>query len=141
VPKYTPANVTTQNNLPNNGQIAFLALAPWINVNCTKQFLNAAANDALRAFIFYLPDNDTQAPAPTDPAWDLGDGGAWKSTTKFPVYAIDGQSGVQIMQELVLYRGNLTTVPYGNLLAQQFPPTFYVRLTGSISIGKLLPCC
>jgi hypothetical protein len=138
IPQYTPANVTTQNNLPNTGQFAFLAVAPWLSTTCTLQFLNAASDDALRAFIFYKPDSGSDTPAAADPGWDLGDNGAWKSNAKFPVYAIDGDSGATIMKELALYSGNLTTVPNGNMLVSQFPPSFYVRLAGTITIGKLL---
>jgi hypothetical protein len=138
LPKYVPGNVTSQNNLPNNMQLAFLAVAPWISTTCTTQFLNAANNDPIRAFIFYLPDNDTQAPDSNDPIWSLNDGGSWKTWSKFPVYAIDGFSGAQIIQQMALYHGNLTTVPSGNILAQQFPPNDYVRLAGSISIGTFV---
>jgi hypothetical protein len=135
---YVSQNTTTQNNLPNNGQFAFLAIAPWINPTCTAQFLYAARDDSLRAFIFYLPDDDTQAPGADADVWNLGDGGAWKSHTKFPVYTIDGRSGAAIMHQLSLYSGNLTTVPNGQLLASEFPPTFYVRLAGTIQIGEYI---
>jgi hypothetical protein len=136
IPKYVPENVTSQINLPLNGQLAFLAIAPWISVPCTIQFLEAAHDDPLRAFIFYLPDNGTSPPPSGDPAWSLQDGGKWRSWAKFPVYAISGKDGSTLMQNMARYSGNLTNVPYGHTLADEYAPNYYVRLAGAISVGQ-----
>jgi hypothetical protein len=141
VSKYVPANVTSQINLPLNGQLAFLAIAPWISVSCTTQFLVAAHDDPLRAFIFYLPDNGTSPPPSDDPAWSLNDGGKWRTWAKFPVYAISGMDGYTLMQNMARYSGNLTNVPYGHSLADEYAPDYYVRLAGAISVGQCLLLC
>jgi hypothetical protein len=138
IPKYVPENVTSQINLPLNGQLAFLAIAPWISVPCTVQFLQAARDDPLRAFVFYLPDNGTSPPPSDDPAWSLNDGGRWRTWAKFPVYAISGMDGFTLMQSMARYSGNLTNVPYGHSLADEYAPDYYVRLAGAISVGQYL---
>jgi hypothetical protein len=138
IQKYVPQNVTSQINLPLNGQLAFLAIAPWISVDCTTQFLEAAHDDPLRAFIFYLPDNSTSPPPSDDPVWSLNDGGKWRTWAKFPVYAISGMDGFTLMQNMAHYSGNLTNVPYGHSLADEYAPDYYVRLAGAISVGQCL---
>jgi hypothetical protein len=133
---YVPQNATSQVHLPVGTQHGFLAIAPWISTVCTKDFLWAARDDPLRAFVFFLPNQDTTVPLSNDAAWDLGDGGKWKKNAKFPVYVISGASGNLILNEMALYSGNLTTVPFGQMLADEFPPNAYVRLAGTISLGK-----
>ncbi|KAF2664077.1 hypothetical protein BT63DRAFT_100458 [Microthyrium microscopicum] len=139
--QYVPKNATSNLQLPQGAQFAFLAVAPWISVTCTQQWLYAARDDPLRAFIFFLPNNETSAPKANDPAWSLGDNGKWKKTSKFPVYAIDGASGGSILRNMALYSGNLTSVPFGHNLADDYPPTAYVRLAGALQMesGTTLP--
>jgi hypothetical protein len=134
--KYVPRNSTSQVHLPMDAQLTFLAVAPWISTVCTTEFLYAARDDPLRAFIFFLPDDDSVVPKSDDDRWSLGDGGKWKKDNKFPVFAISGQSGGTILRNMALYSGNLTNVPYGHVLADEFPPTAYVRLAGNISMGR-----
>jgi hypothetical protein len=130
-----PVNATKV-ALPRNGY-TFIALAPWISVDCTFAYLNAVQADLIRAFVFYLLDNSTDIPPlANDPTWGLGDGGRWKTTYKFPVYAIPSSRGSQLMSELASYSGNLTSVPNGHDLANQYPPSDYVRLAMDIDIGK-----
>jgi len=126
-PLYVPKNAT-QVVLPR-AIFGFIALAPWISQNCTLAYLAAVQQDPVRAFVFYLPGNSSDTPPlANDPAWALGDGGKWKSSNKFPVYAIPSDSGNQIMSQLTLYTGNLTSVPNGHELANSFPASDYVRL-------------
>jgi hypothetical protein len=133
--KYVPSNATSQVHLPMDAQFAFLAVAPWISSTCTSEFLYAARDDPLRAFIFFLPDDSHDVPGANDPKWSLGDGGKWKKSNKFPVYAISGKDGGKVLRNMGLYSGNLTNVPFGHVLADEFPPSAYVRLAGSISMG------
>lgn len=133
---YVPRNTTTQANLPQSDDFwTWIGVAPWISPNCTLAFLNSARDDSIRALLFYIPNNATFAPDQDDPIWDLGDGGKWKSWARFPVYAISGQSGFTLIQAMSEYSGNLTSVPNGHTLADEFPPTAYVRLAGLITIG------
>jgi hypothetical protein len=95
------------------------------------EYMNAARLDPCRALIFYLLDNNTtQPPPPTSETWDLNDGGAWKSKFQYPVYAIPGSLGTELMHELSLYSGNMTSVPYGHQISEMpgVDPRDYVRL-------------
>ncbi|TVY29927.1 Receptor homology region,transmembrane domain- and RING domain-containing protein, partial [Lachnellula hyalina] len=127
---YVPTNATRQANLPPT-DFTLIAVAPWINVECTREYMGAARQDPNRAFIFYLPDNDTTTPpSPSDPVWNLQDGGAWKTKTQYPVYTIPGYYGDRLMHALSLYSGNMTSVPYGHQISELpgIDPRSYVRL-------------
>lgn len=77
----------------------------------------------------------------SDPTWDLQDGGSWKTQNPYPVYAVPGANGQTIMNELSEYSGNMSQVPNGNQLLQQYDSTDYVRLytTFGTSAGSGLP--
>jgi hypothetical protein len=66
------------------------------------------------------------------------DGGKWKSWNHFPVYAVPSMSGQEIMLQLAAYSGNVTQVPNGHLLANEFPASDYIRLAAEIDVGKWL---
>jgi hypothetical protein len=129
-----PHNATRQANLPPT-DFTLIALAPWINEECTKAYLGAARNDPTRAFLFYLPDNGTGQPPPVhSPVWKLQDGGAWKWETPYPVYAVASDAGTELMHQLSLYSGNMTEVPYGHEISE-LPggdPRDYVRVYAQI---------
>lgn len=138
-----PKEVTRQANLPNT-DFNIVGLAPWVSANCTKSFLTAAHFDPIRAFIFYLPDNSADQPPPIDSVvWDMNDGGAWKSESPFPVYAVPGLIGSQMMTQLSLYSGNLTMVPDGRELISkyQIDPRDYARVYTEIDVdsGSSIP--
>ena len=81
--------------------------------------------------------DDSSPPAGADdPKWDLGDGGAWKSTNKYPVYAVNGAVGYTLMSRSALYSGNVTAVPYGNLLAPAYGAHAYIRMYITISLSS-----
>jgi Ring finger domain len=131
-----PQNVTRKANLPTL-YFNTIALAPWVNSNCTRSYLQSAHLDQIRAFIFYVPDNGTaQPPDPNSPVWNMYDGGQWRSDTLFPVYAVPGHVGNQLMTQLSLYSGNLTSVPNGHVLLwnYQLDPSDYVKVYTEISI-------
>lgn len=131
-----PANVTRQANLPNT-DFSLIAVAPWLNMNCTRSYLVSAQRDPIRAFIFYQPDNGTSLPPPiSSPVWDMQDGGVWKSQAQYPVYAVPGSLGNQMMIQLSHYSGNLTKVPGGHTLMSdyQIDPRSYVRVYTEIDI-------
>jgi hypothetical protein len=101
-----PQNVTRQANLPHS-DINLIGLAPWWSAACTLAFLDAALTDPIKAFIFYLPDNGTVQPPQINAAsWNLHDGGRWKGDHPFPVYAVPGNTGARMMDQLSLYSGN-----------------------------------
>ncbi|KAK5163841.1 hypothetical protein LTR04_002226 [Oleoguttula sp. CCFEE 6159] len=134
---YVPKNVTRQRNLPNT-DYDLVALAPWVSPVCTLSYLAAARLDPVRGFIFYLPDNGTEIPPTANsPIWGLGDGGQWKSTNRYPVYAIPGAQGTELMDQLAIYSGNMTDVPNGHTLTEMgFDSRDYVRLFMDIDTGS-----
>ena len=130
--QYIPTNATRRTDiLISQYQYNLVAFVPWISADCTRDYL-AAANydDGVAAFITYVPDNSTDAPPPvSDTQWGLNDGGRWKSTSQFPVYAISGASGYAVMQQLPNYSGNISTVTNSSLLlAQGANPTDFIRM-------------
>lgn len=134
---YIPHNATRQANLPPT-DFTLVAIAPWINVECTIEYMNAASLDPARAFIFYPPDNSTGQPAPSNSEyWDLQDGGAWKTAHAYPVYAVPGAIGDELMHQLSLYSGNMTNVPFGHEISELpgIDPRDYVRLYTDLSVS------
>jgi hypothetical protein len=99
--------------------------------------LKAVQLDPIRAFIFYLPNNNTDVPPQaSDDIWDLQDSGRWKSNNHFPVYTIPGASGYQLMKQLAAYSGNVTQVPNGHELANDYPANDYIRIAAEINVGE-----
>ena len=144
--QYVPFNVTRQANLPPT-DFTLIAIAPWINVECTQAYLAAARLDPARAFLFYLVETGTvngtfsgsaQPPPISSPAWDLHDGGAWRSANSFPIYAIPTDVGNQLMHELSLYSGNMTDVPNGHDISELpgIDPRDYVRMYTAIDTSN-----
>lgn len=130
-------NATQQNNLPDT-DFNLIALAPWYNDTCTLSYLKSTTYDPIRAFLFYIPDGSTALPPPPeDPIWDLSDTDVpkWKKTARYPIYAIPGALGAQLMTALSEYSGNVTSVPYGRTLVDHgVHPSSYVRIYTEIGI-------
>jgi len=80
----------------------------------------------------------SQPPAISDPVWDLGDGGQWKTANHYPVYAVPGAIGHHMVEELTLYSGNVTSVPFGyQLIELNVDPRNYVRIYTAITVSNL----
>lgn len=137
---YIPENATSQANLPPT-TYNLVALAPWIDANCTKALLASTRADQLRAFLFYLPNNDTSQPPDSDDSiWTLDDNdesNSWMSNYHYPIYVIPGSSGSEMMHELSLYSGNLTQVPYGDNISAIYHPDSadYVRIWTELRVA------
>ena len=140
---YVPSNVTRQANLPPT-DFTLIAVAPWINAQCTQSYLAAARMDPCRAILFFQPSNDTtqdvtaQPPPISSSVWNLNDGGAWKSSNPFPAYAVSSFVGSQLLYQLSLYSGNMTNVPYGHEISELpgIDPRDYVRLYTQIDVSS-----
>lgn len=135
---YLPTNVVRQADLPptNYNLIAF---APWVTAECTRTLLKSARADPLRAFIFYEPSNSSAKPPPANSAvWNLNDEGRWKAQTHFPVLAVSGLYGQEMMEQLGLYSGNLSEVPYGLNISSVYDadPEDYVRIWTQITVSE-----
>lgn len=134
---YVPNNVTRLANLPPS-DFTLIALAPWTSVNCTQAYLASARASPTRAVIFYLPEDDSDAPPPPhSPVWNLEDEGLWKLTNPYSVYAVSSSTGNQLMRQLSLYSGNMTSVPNGHAISAMpgGDPRSYVRLYTYIRIS------
>ncbi|PSR79811.1 hypothetical protein BD289DRAFT_85463 [Coniella lustricola] len=134
--EYVPATATRQSDLPP-ADYNLVALVPWYNATCTKSYLDSAAYDPIRGFITYVPNNETKKPpGSSDKAWELHDNGAWKSDSKFPVYAIPGSAGASMMAQLALYSGNVSSVPHGSNITELYSPNAndYVRIWTEITV-------
>jgi hypothetical protein len=135
--QYVPTSAVRQINLPPTNY-NLIALAPWFSANCSRSYLASARLDPIRAFIFYQPSNSSAKPPDgSAPDWSLGDEGAWKSLIRYPVYAVPGIVGVEMMAQLGQYSGNLTEVPFGdNISALYNPdPADYVRIWTMLSVS------
>jgi hypothetical protein len=93
----------------------------------------------VRALLVYHPNDGTSQPPPvSSPSWGLDDGGAWKSQTPFPVYAISSDMGTQLIRQSSLYSGNMTDVPHGHEISEMAggDSRDYVRLYTKISMSN-----
>lgn len=138
---YVPANATRRANLPDVNY-DLIAIAPWLSPNCVQSYLAAARDDPIQGFMFFLPNNNTNTPPePDSSTWSLGDDGQFRKENSFPIYAVPGQTGHILLEQSALYSGNMTEVPYGNILTENFDSKDYVRLYVDIdtSGGTSLP--
>lgn len=134
--EYIPRNVTTQAQLPPTN-FNLIALAPWFNSTCTQAYLASARLDPIRGFIFYRPNNSTRVPQDIDaPIWKLDENNAWHTQNRFPVFAIPGSEGFDMMQQLSLYSGDPSEIPNAAAVAEQHDPDSqdYIRVYTELTI-------
>ena len=129
--RYIPSTAPREADVPSQ-YYHLIAFIPWISQECTKSYLAAANANAL-ALITYVPNNQSDAPPPVnDQQWLLNDGGRWKSRSRYPVYAIPGNSGSAIMQQLSIYSGNVSSIRNGSFSSITSDQNDYIRLYTSI---------
>jgi hypothetical protein len=134
---YVPATAVRQAQLPPTNY-NLIALAPWINANCTKSYLDSAHTDPLRAMIFYKPSNSSsKPPGPGSSFWNLNDDGRWKTSSGYPIFAVPGDVGEEMMYELSLYSGNVSSVPFGENISELYnpDPNDYVRIWTELEVN------
>lgn len=134
---YVPGNVTRRADLPDT-DFKLIALAPWITPSCTLSYLEAAREDRnVQAFLFYLPTNETGTPPLANSnVWGLGDGGEWKNRNDFPVYALPGKAGQDLMDQSQYWSGSVDEVGLEGDLPRGFNQDAYVRLAADIDTGR-----
>jgi hypothetical protein len=140
--EHVPANATRLADLPAGKNYALIAVAPWYSPQCMIEYFTAARRVTTKAIFVYQPgQSNAKPPVLNDPSWDLQDGGGWQRANTFPTYALSSMTGGVIMQQLSQYSGNLTNVPHGAQLAQDYDHTDYIRLWASVDtdIGAQLP--
>lgn len=133
---FIPQNVTRRDNLPPTNY-NLIALAPWFSIDCTLAYLESARTDPIRAFVFYKPNNSSNKPQDADsPVWNLEDGGAWIKTNKYPIFAISGKEGYNMMEQLSLYSGHISDIPHGDEINSVYGPNpkDYVRVWAELTL-------
>ncbi|KAJ3500403.1 hypothetical protein NM208_g17152 [Fusarium decemcellulare] len=134
--EFIPENVTRRENSPPTNY-NLIALAPWFSIDCTLSYLASARLDPIRAFIFYKPNNSSNKPQDADsPVWNLEDGGAWMTANKYPIYAVSGKEGHNIMEQLSLYSGRVDDIPHGDEINKLYGPNpkDYVRIWTELAL-------
>jgi hypothetical protein len=140
--RHVAPNATRLANLPPGKNYALVAVAPWYSPQCMIEYFTSARSAPTKAIFVYQPDKgNAKPPVLNDASWNLQDGGGWQSANSFPTYALSSTSGDNIMDQLSLYSGNLTDVPFGPQLADVFDHTDYVRLWATVDTdsGGQLP--
>lgn len=134
---HVPDDAVRRPDLPPTNYF-LIALSPWISPECSRSYLDAASRDPINAFIFYRPDTANEPPPPPDaPEWDLEGSGKWKEQSRFPIYAISGQAGRDMMNNLSLYSGDMASVPYGPNISDMYAldPNDYVRVWTELRVS------
>ena len=132
---HVPDNAVRRSDLPPTNY-NLIALVPWVTNDCTRKYLSVARKDPVRGMILYGLGNSTDHPPTADSSeWDLGDGGRWKNAN-YPIFAVSAAVGSNLMHRLSLYSGNLTEVPYGLNISDNFDPDIndYVRIWTEVSV-------
>lgn len=135
---HVPATATRRENLPQ-ANYKLIALVPWYDAACMAEYFQSASLDPVRAMLVYEPTNTTdQPPGPDSPTWDLDDGGAWRQSTHFPIYAVPGAAGRYMMQILSLYSGAVDEVPFAREIQEMYSPGHddYVRIWTQLDISS-----
>ena len=100
--------------------------------------MSSANFDPIRAFIFYQPGNSsTEPPAASSVLWDISGAAKWRSQSLYPVFAVSGSVGQEMMRQISLYSGNVTEVPYGANITQLLDPDpgDFVRIWTNITLS------
>lgn len=131
-----PANVTRRTDFPDV-DFPFVAVAPWTSPACVQSFLSSMRADNVEAALVFRDDTSEQRPPPVrDPIWTLRDGGRWRDENPFPVFAISGALGTEILQRLAQYSGNGSSASVGEEPTTTDDPAYYVRLYSRIGISS-----
>ncbi|KAK3393719.1 hypothetical protein B0H63DRAFT_458930 [Podospora didyma] len=134
---YVPKSAVRQSDLPPTN-MNLIAIAPWVNADCSKLYMASARSDPVRGLIFYRPENSNAAPPPpSSPVWSIHDDEKWKTQSGFPIFALSGVAGQKMMQQLSLYSGNVSTVPFGRNITDlyQTDPYDYVRIWAELEVS------
>lgn len=135
---FVPGTAVRRANLPPTNY-NLVALAPWVSGACSKKYMTSASTDPIRGFIFYRPNTSSaEPPPPSSPAWEINGLTKWRSQSAFPVFAVSGTVGQEMMRQLSLYSGNATAVPFGQNISDYYDPEpdDYIRIWTDISLSS-----
>ncbi|KAK5663584.1 hypothetical protein OQA88_4015 [Cercophora sp. LCS_1] len=132
---YVPENAVRRANLPP-ANMHVIAIAPWVSSTCSKKYMASASRDPLQGLIFFRPHSHPEEPPPAaaSPSWDINGSTRWRSQNLFPVLAVSGLVGRELVYQLSLYSGNLTQVPFSRNITDFYhpDPEDYVRIWSEI---------
>ncbi|KAK1830387.1 hypothetical protein QBC39DRAFT_354323 [Podospora conica] len=134
--EFVPRNAVRRANLPPTNY-NLIGLAPWFDPACSQKYIASASSDPIRAFIFYRTTNSTdEPPCGESTEWDIPDFSKWRSQVPYPVVAVSGFMGQEMMRQLSLYSGNVTSVPFGDTISDIYrsDPEDYVRIWTDVTI-------
>ncbi|KAJ2902828.1 hypothetical protein MKZ38_000022 [Zalerion maritima] len=133
-----PTNVTHRTDLPPT-DLRRIAIAPWVDIECTQDYLSAARNEGIRAMLFYRPGGGTNSKprSGNDIIWALDDSFLWKEQNRFPVYALPSLLGEEIVNHLADYNGDVSSVPNGSEISEVYQPNDgdYIRIWTEITVS------
>ncbi|KAK2742497.1 hypothetical protein FQN57_005388 [Myotisia sp. PD_48] len=131
-----PPNVTRHFNLPAD-TCRTAALIPWVSDSCTRSLLTRATTDRVSAAVIYLPDDSTSKPPPASHhTWRIDGSDAWRFEYEFPVFAIPGASGQELMKTLPQYSEELADLKPDYTLPPDFPSDSWPRLFVTIVMDR-----
>ncbi|KAK3309701.1 uncharacterized protein B0T15DRAFT_12338 [Chaetomium strumarium] len=135
---YVPITAVRQSDLPPTNY-HLIAIAPWVSDRCASVYMASARTAPVRAFLFYMPGDDSISPPPAEsPEWYIEDDADWTTQTNYPVFAVSSMVGEVMMQHLSLYSGNMTQVPFGQNITDRFltDPEDYLRIWTELIVSK-----
>lgn len=135
---FVPGTAVRRANLPPTNY-NLVALAPWVSGACSKKYMTSASTDPIRGFIFYRPNSSSaEPPPPSSPVWEINGLTKWRSQSAYPVFAVSGTVGQEMMRQLSLYSGNATDVPFGQNISDYYDPDpdDYIRIWTDISLSS-----
>jgi len=138
---YFPANprncsdpAVLGNGIPSNGitletlPLGFNLIALIPITACTSDYLMQAKRDQAEAAVLfnYTSMSNTPSSSLTNTF----------SVFDNPIYGITSEDVAPLLQNMVDYAGNMSSVPFGSNLTAVYDPTDYVRLTLTIDTGQ-----
>jgi len=122
------------NGIPSGGvtidllPVGFNLIAMIPISTCTSDFLVQAKRDQAEAAVLYNYSSMSNMPSPSL-------SGTF-SVFNNPIYGISSQDAQPLLQNMISYAGNMSTVPMGQNLSALYDPQDYVRLTLTINTGQ-----
>ena len=95
---------------------------------CTSNYLSQAKRDQAESAILYNYTSTSNMPSSSlTNTFGFFDG---------PIYGISSDDAAPLLQNMVNYSGNMSSVPFGSNLTSIYDPLDYVRLTLTIDTGQ-----